>query len=137
MLLPEGLEHGVDATVVVVRVVARGAEHRAAEVQRAAHVVRRQGDHVAVDDAAPAVAETHEGVAVQGALLDHCSDQGVEPWAVSASGEDAYAHASTLRRSCGRRIRAVEVETSVTIACLPTGSAPRVPAGICCGRRRA
>ncbi len=52
-----------------------------------------EGHHVPLERAAPAVPEPDELVAVGlDALADYCPDDGVEPGAVAASGQDSDAH---------------------------------------------
>ena len=52
-----------------------------------------RGIAVAVDDAAPAVAEAEQGVAVVAlALADHGPQDGVQAWAVAPTGQHRHLH---------------------------------------------
>ena len=86
---------GVDAVVALERVGPRGAEDRAAAGQDPARDVVGQRLAVAVQRAAPAVAEAEDLVAVvQRGLAHDRADDRVEAGAVAATGEDADAHTS-------------------------------------------
>ena len=83
------------AAAVLERVGAGGAEDGAALLGDAADHGAGNVDDVALDDAAPAVEESHEFVAVDGdALEDGAADDGVQSGAVAAAGEDSNFHVS-------------------------------------------
>jgi hypothetical protein len=68
-------------------------------VEEPARVGRGEIDRLEVDDAAPAVTEADEVVAVHAfALPDHCPDHRVEARAVAAAGKHADPHLHLRQR---------------------------------------
>ena len=85
------------AARTLVGVRAAGAEDRAADLRQALHLVPREREEVAVDDAAPAVADADELEVVGRRALEHdAADDRVQAGAVAAAGEDADLHAVVL-----------------------------------------
>ena len=94
--MPEPVHVGLDdlgAAAVLERVGAGRAQDGAALLGDAADHGAGDVDDVALDNAAPAIQESHEFVAVDGdALEDGATDDGVQSGAVSAAGEDSNFH---------------------------------------------
>ena len=82
--------HARVAVAVDVRVSPRGAEDRAAALQDAADVVAVERAHVPFHQPVPAVADADDLDPVRDdRAADDGADDGVEPGAVAAGGEDA------------------------------------------------
>ena len=89
-------QDGVEAAVVGVRVVAGGAEERAADGQLVADVLAGERQAEPVDDAPPPVAEADDRVPVLAlAALDDGADRGVQAGDVAATREQTDSHAGT------------------------------------------
>ncbi len=77
------------------RVHAGAAQDRATTMQDAGDLIDLELPGLVVQHPTPPVAEPHEGVAMHSdAFPDHRSDDGVQPGAVAAAGEDPESHAS-------------------------------------------
>ena len=102
----ERLAHQRGAVALaLVGIGARRPEDRAAAVQDARRVLRRQLDRVGLEHAGPAVAEADDlmAMAVDPGAHD-ATDHRVEAGAVAAAGEDAEArHRARHPAKCGRR----------------------------------
>ena len=61
-------------------------------------MIASEREQVTIDHAAPAVAEADERVTVERALLDHCTDEGIEPGTVAATCEESDSHTGDLTR---------------------------------------
>ena len=94
------------AAAVFERVGPRRSEDGAALLGDAADHGAGNVNHIALDDAAPAVEESYEFVAVDGdPLEDGAADDGVQSGAVAAAGENSNFHVSAqiLVRGCTGR----------------------------------
>ena len=78
---------------MVVRTPPLGAQDRSSAGQRAAHHVDGQRHRAALSNAVPGVLEPDDLVAVESlALADDGAQHGIQPGAVTATGEDSDAH---------------------------------------------
>ena len=90
----------VDATIDLVRVRARRAEHRAAPRKAPPHEVHVERHRAVLDHAPPPVEEADELVVVDRLALAHDgSDHRVQPWAVAATGEQSDSHRVHVTRA--------------------------------------
>ena len=92
-----GGQHAGDPVVGVERVRPRRSEDRAAPRQEATYRVEIEVDHITLDDTAPPVPESDDGVPVlRDALAYDRADHGVQSGAVAPTGQDPNAHVASL-----------------------------------------
>jgi hypothetical protein len=92
------LEHLLDRAVELERVRPARAEDRPAARQDPGDVAQRQVAEVAFDEPAPALEDAHAVPAGRIDLSDDGPDDGVQPGAIAAAGEDShrFRHAEVL-----------------------------------------
>ena len=118
----ERLSDPVDATIDLVRIRARGAEHRAAPRKAPPHEVDVERHRAILDDTPPPVEEAHELVVVDRLALSHdCSDHRVQSWAVAATGQQSDSHLVHVTRASARLYPAAPMSVIVAIDAGTTG----------------
>ena len=91
---PSG-KRGADRLDARERVGSRGPEHRAASSQDAGRARARQLERFVVFQPTPAVAEAEEVVILGQPASDDSANHGVQPGAVSPTGQHAHPHSAT------------------------------------------
>src|SRR5205823_1439327 len=97
-LRAEVLEHALDAAVEPERIRPRRADDRPAAREEARHLPRPERREEALDEPAPALEDADHLVPARGRPPRDRPDDRVEAGAVTAAGEDADAHQSSLWR---------------------------------------